>query len=77
MDVKSTSERIAQGKKSKAKTEKQTFVMEGHEKADELAKERADADGGQMADAKALTIQQMRNELHELIEFATYFHAHI
>ena len=36
------------------------FVMEGNEKADELAKDGADVDGGAMAAAKALTVQQLR-----------------
>ena len=37
----------------KAHTEEQTFVMKGNAKADALANEGADADGGHVAVAKA------------------------
>ena len=39
---------------------KNKFVMEGHEKADELAKEDADAKGGNMAEARAQTVRLLR-----------------
>ena len=35
-------------------TKEQRFVTEGNEKADELAKEESNVDGGQMTAAKAL-----------------------
>ena len=42
----------------------QTFVVEGHETANELAKQGAGANGGQMAAARALTIKQFRKGLY-------------
>ena len=39
--------------REKAMTKEQRFVVEGIEQIDELTKQGADADGGQMAAAKA------------------------
>ena len=49
--------------------------MEGSAQADALAKQRADADGGQMTAAKALTTEQLRTELCASFQFAAHFHA--
>ena len=48
------------GSEKKAVTKKNKFVMEGHEKADELVKEDADAEGGNMAEARAQTVRLLR-----------------
>ena len=56
VDVKDVKARRPEREK-KAMTKVQTFGMEGDEKAGELAKARADVDGGHMAVVKALTIR--------------------
>ena len=48
--------------------------MEGNEKAEELAKARADAEGGQMAAAKVLTTRQSCKDMYASIEYAAHFH---
>ena len=46
--------------------------------ADELAKESADADGGQMAAARASAIERLREEVCASIEFCdAHVHVHI
>ena len=42
------------------------FVTEGNEKADELAKEEAMSDEGFMAEARANTMQQQREEVRSI-----------
>ena len=41
-------------------TTEEKFVMEGKHKADELAKDEAEEDGGGVAAATTLTIKQLR-----------------
>ena len=48
-------------KETKATTAQYEFVMEGNEKANELGKDGAEADGGAMAATQAPTIKQLRN----------------
>ena len=50
------------------------FVTKGNEKADELAKEGAMLDGGFMAEARATTVQQGREEVHAALQHAASFH---
>ena len=47
-------------KEKAAVAEEQQIVMEGHDKADELAKEGADAHGGRIAEARWQHVGQMR-----------------
>ena len=47
-------------KKKKAMTEEQTVVMEGRERAKDLAREVTDDDGGQIAAAEVQAIKQLR-----------------
>ena len=53
--------RTKKGKKNMSQFER--FVTDGHEKADELAKAGAMLDEGFMAEAKAETMQQEREEM--------------
>ena len=50
------------------------FVTEGNEKADELAKEGAMLDEGFMAEAKTKTMQQEREEVYTVLQYAASFH---
>ena len=49
-------------------------VTEGNEKADELAKARAMLDEGFMAEARAKTMQQEREEVYAALQHAASFH---
>ena len=53
MDVKHV-KALRTGEAKKAMTKEPMLFMEGNEKADEMAKEGADVDGGHMAAGKAL-----------------------
>ena len=50
------------------------FVTEGNEKADALAKEGAMLDEGFMAEARAKTKQQEREEVYVALQYAAGFH---
>ena len=51
------------------------FITEGNEKkADELAKEGAILDGGDMAQVRAVRIQQERGEVYAAVQYAACFH---
>ena len=50
------------------------FVTEGNEKADELAKAGAMLDKGFMAEARAKTVQQEREELYAALQKTASFH---
>ena len=50
------------------------FVTEGNEKADELAKKGAMLDEGFMAEARAKTIEQEREEVYAALQYAASFH---
>ena len=50
------------------------FVTEGNEKADELVKEGAMWDEGFMAQARANTVQQEREEVCAAFQYAANFH---
>ena len=51
--------------------------MGGNEKADHLAKERTDVDGGQTAAAKALTIKQPKKDKRASIGYAAQIHVQV
>ena len=50
------------------------FVTEGKEKADDLAKAEAMMDEGFMAEAKAESMQQEREEVYAALQYAANFH---
>ena len=50
------------------------FVAEGNEKADELARAGAMLDEGIMAERRAKTVQQEREEVHAALQYAASFH---
>ena len=62
----STSKLIASNRKCGKCCFFEKFITEGNEKADELAKEGARLDGGDMAHVRAITIQQEREEVFQL-----------
>ena len=64
--------RIKKEKKNMSHFEK--FVTEGNEKADELAKAGAMLDEGYMAEARAETIRQEREEVYVALQYAASFH---
>ena len=49
-------------------------LTEGNEKADELAREGAMLDGGGVAESRASTVQQRRNEVYAALQYAAGFH---
>ena len=49
------------------------FVTEGKEKADELAMAGATLDEGCMAEARAKTVQQEREEVYAALQYAAGF----
>ena len=53
------------------------FVTEGNEKADELAKEGAMLDEGCMAEARAKTMQQEREEVYAALQYVAIFHCSV
>ena len=50
------------------------FVTEGIEKADELAKEGAFLDEGFVAEARAKTLQQEKEEVYVVLQYSARFH---
>ena len=50
------------------------FVTEGNEKADELAKAGAMMDDGFMAEARAETMKQERDEVYVALQYAASFY---
>ena len=50
------------------------FIIEGNEKADELAKGGALQDTGFMAEARPETMQQEREELYAALQYTARFH---
>ena len=50
------------------------FITEDNEYADELAKEGAMLDGGDLAQVRPITIQQEREEVHAAMQYAAGFH---
>ena len=50
------------------------FVTEGNEKADDLAKAKATLDEGFLAEARAETLQQEREEVYAALQYAASFH---
>ena len=65
------SRHIVQRKKGMSHFEK--FVTEGNEKACELAKEGAMLDQGFMAEARAETLQQEREEVCRVLRYTVRF----
>ena len=51
-----------------------SFIIEGNEKADALAKGGALLDTGFMAEARPETVQQEREELYATLQYAASFH---
>ena len=49
------------------------FVTEGHERVDDCAKDGATLDGGQMAQIRASTIPQKREEVYAALQCAAGF----
>ena len=68
------SRHTAQRKKKKDMSQFERFVTEGTEKADDLAKARTMLDEGFMAEAKAGTVQQEREEVHAAFQYAASLH---
>ena len=66
--------RTAQKRKKKNMSQFERFVTEGNEKADELAKTGAMLDKGFMAEARAETMQQEREEVYAALQYAASFH---
>ena len=52
----------------------ESFVTEGNEKADDLAKAGAISDEGFVAEARAETVQQDREEVYAALQYAASFH---
>ena len=71
---------VAHVKAHRTKKEKETmtqferFVIEGNEKADELAKAGAMLDEGFMAEARTETMQHEREEVYAALQYAASFH---
>ena len=61
-------------KEKKDLSQYEKFVTEGKEKADELAKAGAMLDEGCMAEARAETMQQEREEENAAMQYAASFH---
>ena len=61
-------------KEKKAMMNERTHVLEGNEKAEELAKAGADAEGGRMAAANVLTTRRSCKDMYASIEYAAHFH---
>ena len=61
-------------KENKHMSQFERFVTEGNEKADELAKAGAMLDEGFMAEARAETMQQEREEVYAALQYAASFH---
>ena len=62
-------------KKEKEKMTKiDRFVTEGNEKADDLAKAGAMLDEGFMAEVRAVTMKQEREEVYVALQYAASFH---
>ena len=64
----------AQRRKRKLMSHYEKFVTEDNEKADELVKEGALLDEGFMAEARAKTVQQEREEVCAALQYAASFH---
>ena len=64
-------------KEKKDMSHLEKFVTEGNEKADELAKEGAMLDEGFMAEARAKTMQQEREEVYAALQYASSFHCQV
>ena len=50
------------------------FVTEGNANADEVAKDGAMLDGGEVAQIRASTVQQRREEVCAVLQYAASFH---
>ena len=61
-------------KKDKKEMHFEKFVTEANEKADELAEEGAMLDEGFMAEVRAKTVQQEREEVYAALQHAASFH---
>ena len=64
--------RTKKDKKEMSQIEK--FVADGNEKADELAKAGAMLDEGFVAEVRAMTVQQEREEVYAGLQYAARFH---
>ena len=52
----------------------ENFITEGNEKADELAQEGERLDGEDLAQVRAIAIQQEREEVYAALQYAASFH---
>ena len=68
------SRRTAQRRTRKRCRTLRGFVADGSEKVDELAKAGAMLDEGFMAEARAKTVQQEREEVYAALQYAASFH---
>ena len=68
------SRRTAQRRTRKICRTLRGFVADGSEKVDELAKAGAMLDEGFMAEARAKTVQQEREEVYAALQYAASFH---
>ena len=66
-------ERIETRRKGSKCRSSNKFITEGHEKADEIAKEGAMLDGEFIAQARASMIQQEREEVYAALQSAASF----
>ena len=66
--------RAHRSEKGKNMSQLEIFVTEGNDKADELAKAGAMLDEGFMAEARAETMQQERDEVYAALQYAASFH---
>ena len=55
-------------------TRLERFIIEGKEKADELSKEGAMPDGGNVAQIRGSLVQQWRREVYATLHFVASFH---
>ena len=61
-------------RKKKEMSQFEMLVTEGYEKVDELAKAGAMLDEGFMAETRAETMQQEREEVYAALQYAASFH---
>ena len=62
------------GERRRKMTKIERFITEGNEKADELANAGAMLDEGLMAEVRAVTMKQEREEVYVALQYAASFH---
>ena len=58
-------------------TSEDKLVVEVNDKADGLANDGVEVDGGAMAAVKSLTTEQLRKDINASIEYAAHFHVKV